>query len=1032
MIIKKGITKLKGKFLFPVQQFFDSEDILGNVSTTFYNDVLDRPTQTISANNRASFRRQSTIIYNDDVNIRKVTVTADSKAFGDNLLKSESFYDKLGRTTETRSYEDSANYIAGLTQYDSLGRAYRSSNPFRPYLNEQPVWTTSSFDSLGRVVEVKTPDNGFVTRSYAGSTTTVTDQFARKRSGTSDALGRLLKVNEDPNGLNYETNYTYDILGRLRKTTQGGQSRYFMYNDLGRLIRAKQTEQTANANLAITDPITGNANWSVAYSYDNNGNVATTTDSRNITITGTYDNLNRLTLRDYSDATPDVSFTFDDNITNAKGQLTAVSSTVSATNYTAFDQLGRIKSSQQMTNGQTYNFPDYTYDFSGALVSETYPSLRVVKTQTDDLGRLSKVTSQNPNQFEKTLISNLAYTSFGGVSQAKLGNGRWESMQFDGKTLQTTQIGLGGSAGNTSLLKLEYNYGTTTATTSDNNGSLRQQKITVAGASAPIVQNYSYDSLNRLQSATETANNTSTVTWKQTFDYDRFGNRRFDANNTTTLPANNGIYNPNIGADNKFLVSEGYNYDSEGNLTSNPESQLFQYDAENHQTQVTNTAAQTSANYQYDGGGKRVRKTFGNEETIFVYDAFGKMIAEYSNVIDTTRPKTTSYLTTDALGSPRIITNSIGQVISRHDYMPFGEEVTANVGGRTTTQGYAGNDGVKQKFTGYERDIESGLDYAQARYFSSKHGRFTSVDPLAASANVKDPQTLNRYSYGNNSPYKFTDPLGLSPNQGSGSNDYYDDENQEYRGREAEFGDESRRSEAEYDRRIQTKSDNRDQMDDTICRASGREGPCARDQDDRPYIGDMVPTNANDGLETLNGSDRFGTGHDGSHWLTHAAGTPVSGIAGLTGTVLTYYNQYVGKDTNWAVLILLDDKQTVLIIKDLQSLSSKIMQAPRTSSGNTALFNKNGSPKSKVRLEVGDKIGETQASTAFNKVGGMFHFGFIKAEYVQQFRDLKAKGGDVFDGTPAQILAMQKQGYTVIPLNWFIAPCGNGSPARCH
>jgi hypothetical protein len=199
-------------------------------------------------------------------------------------------------------------------------------------------------------------------------------------------------------------------------------------------------------------------------------NISSTTDSRNKTITGTYDNLNRLTLRDYSDATPDVSFAFDNpNILNSKGQLTAINSTISANNYTAFDELGRIKSSQQqMVGGETYNFPNYTYDLSGALVSETYPSGRVVKTESDTIGRLSKVTSQNPNQVEKTYLSNLSYTTFGGVSQAKLGNGRWESMLFDSKTNQTTQIGLGFSAANTNLLKIEYNYGTTTATSSDN------------------------------------------------------------------------------------------------------------------------------------------------------------------------------------------------------------------------------------------------------------------------------------------------------------------------------------------------------------------------------------------------------------------------------------------------------------------------------------------------------------------------------------------------------------------------------------
>lgn len=71
------------------------------------------------------------------------------------------------------------------------------------------------------------------------------------------------------------------------------------------------------------------------------------------------------------------------------------------------------------------------------------------------------------------------------------------------------------------------------------------------------------------------------------------------------------------------------------------------------------------------------------------------------------------------------------------------------------------DDTVRKQFTGYERDDETDLDFAQARYFKPTHGRFTSVDQLTASASIRDPQTFNRYSYVLNSPYKFTDPLGL-------------------------------------------------------------------------------------------------------------------------------------------------------------------------------------------------------------------------------------------------------------------------------
>ena len=66
-----------------------------------------------------------------------------------------------------------------------------------------------------------------------------------------------------------------------------------------------------------------------------------------------------------------------------------------------------------------------------------------------------------------------------------------------------------------------------------------------------------------------------------------------------------------------------------------------------------------------------------------------------------------------------------------------------------------------KKFTGKERDAETGLDYFGARYFASAQGRFSSPDPLLGSANPLDPQSWNRYTYGLNNPLRYTDPFGL-------------------------------------------------------------------------------------------------------------------------------------------------------------------------------------------------------------------------------------------------------------------------------
>jgi RHS repeat-associated protein len=121
-----------------------------------------------------------------------------------------------------------------------------------------------------------------------------------------------------------------------------------------------------------------------------------------------------------------------------------------------------------------------------------------------------------------------------------------------------------------------------------------------------------------------------------------------------------------------------------------------------------------------------------------------------------------NWLVSDHLGTPRMIANKSGSLASmkRHDYLPFGEELSVNIGGRTTTQGYTG-DSIRQKFTSKERDTETGLDYFGARYYGSTQGRFTSPDPLLSSGTVFNPQSWNRYSYTSNNPLKYTDPTGL-------------------------------------------------------------------------------------------------------------------------------------------------------------------------------------------------------------------------------------------------------------------------------
>jgi RHS repeat-associated protein len=774
----------------------DSEDINGTVDSTYYNnDLLDRPTQTISANNRPQFKQQTTFNYYDTQN--RVETTSDLNAFNDNLIKSESFYDKMGRTTETRSYKD-GDYVVVKTQYDAFGRVKQVTSPYRPLRSEQELWTITKYDDLGRVTETETP-NGETTggakvlTSYSGNRTLITDQAGKQRINKTNAIEQLTDVweitSQDAETVSvsfpnhpeithgYQTSYQYDPLNNVKVVNQGQQSRNFTYDSLSRL----KTRENPESGI-------------ISYQYDDNGNLTEKTDARGVKTTYIYDTINRVISKSYTApqnlsnylAAQAVTYSYD-NLPNAKGELIKVitgndaENPFSVTEYTEFDQVGRVKKSKQRTDNMVIDEMTYTYNLAGALVEQKYPSGRVVKNVLDSDGDLSKIQSKRTeNAPFWNYAQNFNYTASGAVSLMQLGNGRWESTQFNNR-LQTKQIALGSSQNATNILKINYEYGRLNLGTGNpdpntNNGNIAKQTITVPTVGAnqgfSATQYYTYDNLNRLQIVSEnyTPNGQQMYnSWKQTFKYDRHGNRNFVEADTTTLTRlcpNSTICtndrnkeNPEIDPLNNRIKEhqdsdnvKDYEYDLAGNIKRDADGRTFTYDSEDKQVKVESNN-QLIGEYWYDGDGRRVKKkTYGQitEETIFIYDALGKLVAEYSNQ-PSNNPQV-SYMTTDTLGSPRIITDKNGHVSARHDFRPFGEEITrANYGA----------DDVRKKFTGYERDKESDLDFAQARYYSSKIGRFYSVDPENYGASEDDPQSWNAYSYARNNPTTFTDPDGL-------------------------------------------------------------------------------------------------------------------------------------------------------------------------------------------------------------------------------------------------------------------------------
>jgi len=677
-------------------------------------------------------------------------------------------------------------------------------------------WTRSTRDALGRVTEVahfgqsgQPPDtgtnsnwSGSVATAYSANEVTVTDQAGKLRKSETDGLGRLVKVTEAPgvSGYGFETTYTYNALDNLTGVTQGAQTRTFAYDSLKRLTSA-------------TNPESG----TVSYTYFNNGNLKDKTDARGITTEYTYDGLNRITTVDYSNTglDPDIK-RFYDGATNGKGRYHydyangdySTGAEVEHTAIDSYDAMGRpLAKRQYFKTGGTWSssFPsNLTYDLAGNVTSQTYPvgSSRKVNYEYDSAGRLSSFSGTLGGSSTRTYADQFSYWAGGQRKRERFGTttNLYHNLHYNSR-MQLVDIRLSSDSGdewNWNRGALITYYSVTAAgngnpfeNNSDNNGNVimatHYVPLNDAISSYYLGQRdyYTYDALNRIQDVDEWQQNSSGA-WSnplyQKFVYDRWGNRTIDtmasfgyANIAFTVDtANNRLGKP--GGSTCTGTKSGMCYDAAGNLTFDDYSVSAgagerTYDAENRMA----TAAGGAHIYTYDANGQRTRRKISGTETWQVYGFGGELLAEYAYNSSPSSPQkeygyrsgqllvtaesssNVKWTVADHLGTPRIVVGLGGGLgdVTRHDYLPFGEE-SSTVGIRSY-----GTDTVRQKFTSYERDNETGLDYAKARYFSSTQGRFTSPDPLLSSGTVYSPQTWNRYCYSINNPLRFTDPLGL-------------------------------------------------------------------------------------------------------------------------------------------------------------------------------------------------------------------------------------------------------------------------------
>jgi RHS repeat-associated protein len=282
---------------------------------------------------------------------------------------------------------------------------------------------------------------------------------------------------------------------------------------------------------------------------------------------------------------------------------------------------------------------------------------------------------------------------------------------------------------------------------------------------------YEYDAVGNILAMIHRATGSD---WTRRYDYEAVNNRL----RTTSLPGD--------GNDVTSLPSR-YEYDLHGNMVKMPHLALMQWDFKDQLCQVDLGGGGT-AYYVYDAAGQRVRKVLERqngtrqEERIYlggfeVYRQYsggsGSVLLEretlhimddqqrialvetktVTNPDDESPTQLIRFQFGNHLGSASLELDDKGRVISYEEYYPYG-----------STAYHAVDKGIKAagkryRYTGMERDDETGLSYHSARYYVPWLGRWASADPTGISGG------LNLYTYVLNNPLRLLDPLGMEPEQ---------------------------------------------------------------------------------------------------------------------------------------------------------------------------------------------------------------------------------------------------------------------------
>ena len=688
---------------------------------------------------------------------------------------SVSYYNSLGRELRRQKTGFDGSLIYQDTHYDAIGRVIENTEPY--YAGDDQYKTMTSYDNLGRILQVEFPDGygGYkiTTTTYNGFSSTITDAANRTSTETKNAIGQTMSVTDQ---MGYTTSYRYTTRGDLHKTILP-----YTYDSAGNLIANTETGSNTTVieydllgrKIAMQDANMGN--WS--YSYNVLGELISQTDAEGKVTTMEYDKVGRLVKRtDDATGTPHISqwvYGSDANQKNV-GKLVSESGPNGTAKSYQYDVNGRLAT-------QTYHIAtnSYTvarnYDSLGRLDTLTYPSSATysngfkVKRQYNNYGYLSAVESANggtPTTYWQANYLNAKDQ----IETDTLGSGIYTHRvynQANGWLLSTDVQDLNADL----ILHADYNFDPLT-------GNLQSRSLQRPNI-ATVSESFTYDNLDRL-----TSSQVAGQALKQ-YSYDPLGNI------TSKAGVGNYTYGTCGAGPNAVCQAGGnaYSYDANGNMTfSNGRS--VNYTLFNKPQQFIADAGSTIVSFIYGADRSRLLKTAATdtkhtetayvglgatggtlyerqldtnsgdiEHTFFIYAAGGQPIARHveTDPASGAAVTKTEYFHRDHLGSLEAITDELGAVVIYKSHDSWGLRRNATDWTDDASQAYVDENG-HLCFTGHESITEVGLIHMNGRVYDPVLGRFMSADPNVQFE--KDSQSYNRYSYVRNNPLKYTDPSG--------------------------------------------------------------------------------------------------------------------------------------------------------------------------------------------------------------------------------------------------------------------------------